>query len=175
MNADRGVWSLPQALDRAESDVGAGPRTTSPAPGSGYGRRRSGDRPLPRVSSLSVPECRGHFSPDVEVGWRRHTSTGASGYATGGRPSRLDSGFGALALEEIVSSRSRERRSWAVMERIRDDPGARRRFRSSGPSRGAPPARHSYRPRPGDMDRSWTIPMLSRSAGSIDRARGVSS
>jgi RimJ/RimL family protein N-acetyltransferase len=116
-------------------------------------------------TGLNVPSVPLPFGPCVEVGWRLAFEYWGRGLATEAAQRALQVGFGALALDEIVSFTAVDnRRSRAVMERLGmrydsefDHPGlppdsalrrhclyrlARHQY-APGPSGAAPPPRHA--------------------------------
>src|SRR5215475_13370343 len=62
-----------------------------------------GVAPFVGFTGLSVPTFNAHFTPCVEVGWRLAFEHWGRGYATEAGRLALGYGFGALALQEIVS------------------------------------------------------------------------
>jgi RimJ/RimL family protein N-acetyltransferase len=84
-----------------------------------------GVAPFIGFAGLQVPGFSARFTPCVEIGWRLAFEHWGHGYATEAARLALGYGFGAVALQEVVSYTSAtNRRSRAVMERIgmRRDP-----------------------------------------------------
>jgi ribosomal-protein-alanine N-acetyltransferase len=120
LNADARVAEfLPAPLSRADSDAMAERiRTRLAAQGWGLWAAQAEGRFIGFIG-LSVPVFDAHFTPCVEIGWRLAVDAWGRGYATEGARLALAYGFGALALNEVVSFTAvGNLRSRAVMERL---------------------------------------------------------
>ena len=79
----------------------------------------TGHAPFIGFVGLAIPAFEAHFTPCVEVGWRIACDSWGQGYATEAARTAIAFGFGALALEEIVSFTVPENeRSRRVMVRL---------------------------------------------------------
>ena len=122
LNADLQVMEhFPAVLTRAESDALAA-RIEAHFDQHGFGLWAMD---IPNVApfagfvGLSVPSFEAHFTPCVEIGWRRAAAHGGRGYATEGARAVLTFGFQTLGLDEIVSfTVPGNMRSRQVMQRI---------------------------------------------------------
>ncbi|HMG28060.1 MAG TPA: GNAT family N-acetyltransferase [Acidimicrobiia bacterium] len=128
LNADPVVMEhFPASLRREESDAFAD-RIESGLEERGWGLwavEVPGTAPFIGFVGLNPATFYAAFTPAVEVGWRLAREHWSRGYATEGGRGALDVGFGALALDEIVSFTTRvNTRSRRVMERLgmRHDP-----------------------------------------------------
>ena len=134
LNADPRVTAfLPKPLTRSESDMmverieahfdrhGFGLWAVEVVGGAPGGEAASvpGGSPCVGFVGLAVPSFQAHFTPCVEIGWRLAYGHWGRGYAVEAARAALDSAFGQLKLDEVVSfTTPANRRSWGVMERL---------------------------------------------------------
>jgi RimJ/RimL family protein N-acetyltransferase len=122
LNADpEAMRYFPAPLSRTESDALADRIRTS-LDENGWGLwavevGRNGE--FAGFVGLAEPGFEAHFIPAVEIGWRLLPATWGNGYATEAARAALAFGFGALALDEIVSMTTpANTRSLRVMTRL---------------------------------------------------------
>ena len=144
LNADPEVMRyFPARLSRDESDALAR-RAGASLTERGWGLwavDRDGE--FLGFTGLAVPRFEAHFTPAVEIGWRFARSAWGSGFATEAAGAALGFAFRELRLDEVVSFTSAaNRRSRAVMERIRMVRNPADDFDHPGLPDGSPLRRH---------------------------------
>ena len=146
MNADPRVMEFfMEPLDQAQSDVLVD-RIQAHFAEHGFGLwavEVPGVARFVGFAGLAVPRFTAHFTPCVEIGWRLAAEHWGRGFATEAARLVLAQAFGQLALPEVVSfTTTANRRSRAVMERLKMRRNPADDFDHPGIPEGHPQRRH---------------------------------